>query len=205
MNIALSFRISRWDFVFQRPQHLLSRAAKNGPCRSTSKSRCRRRRPRAHARSSAIRPACWSPCRSCPHALTADAQLAVAAPICSRMRSRRIVGGEYVLWFYTPMALPFTHDLMPRLSCTTAWTSSRRSPALRPSCQRESATCSACADVVFTGGHSALRSEARTAMPTCTRFRAASTSRISPARAQIDVTTRRTRRRFRGRASAFSA
>ena len=60
---------------------------------------------------------------------------------CSPTTSRINRIDDYVVWFYTPMALPLLGDLAPRASSTTAWTSSRRSRTRRARCASARPRC----------------------------------------------------------------
>jgi UDP-galactopyranose mutase len=141
----------RWDFVYQRPQHLLSRCAEtrrvfffeepvydDGPLRLEVKERGRVRVVVPHL----------------PEGLTSDvAREAAMRSMVERMLSDNDVS-DYVLWYYTPMALQFTRHLRPRAvvyDCMDELTAFKdASPLLRG---LESELMSR-ADLVFTGGQS---------------------------------------------------
>jgi UDP-galactopyranose mutase len=141
----------RWDFVYQRPQHLLSRCAEGrrvfffeepvhdgGPLRLEIKERGRVRVVVPHL----------------PEGLTSD----VAREAAQRSMIERMFADygvkDYVLWYYTPMALQFTRHLRPRATvydCMDELTAFQgASPLLRG---LESELMSR-ADLVFTGGQS---------------------------------------------------
>src|SRR5919205_2673363 len=101
----------RWAFGYQRPQHLLSRSAEErrvfffeepihdgGPLRLEVKERGRVRVVVPHL----------------PEGLTSD----VAREAAQRSMVERMLAdygvSDYVLWYYTPMALQFTRHLRPR-------------------------------------------------------------------------------------------
>jgi UDP-galactopyranose mutase len=141
----------RWDFVYQRPQHLLTRCAEgrrafffeepvhdDGPLRLEVKERGRVRVVVPHL----------------PEGLTSD----VAREAAQRSMVERMLADygvkDYVLWYYTPMALQFTRHLRPRATvydCMDELTAFKgASPLLRG---LESELMSR-ADLVFTGGQS---------------------------------------------------
>ena len=101
----------RWDFVFQRPQHLLTRAARTTRS-SSSRSRCS---SPASCRASTCTPrrrASPSPCRCCRRGCRARPwwRRSVACWTgCWRGGGRPLVA-----WFYTPMALEFAAPSAPR-------------------------------------------------------------------------------------------
>ncbi|HYY97155.1 MAG TPA: glycosyltransferase family 1 protein [Pyrinomonadaceae bacterium] len=141
----------RWDFVYQRPQHLLSRCAEGrrvfffeepvhdgGPLRLEIKERGRVRVVVPHL----------------PDGLTSDvAREAAQRSMVERMLADHGVK-DYVLWYYTPMALQFTRHLRPRAvvyDCMDELSAFKgASPLLRG---LESELMSR-ADLVFTGGQS---------------------------------------------------
>jgi UDP-galactopyranose mutase len=191
----------RWDFVFQRPQHLLTRLARHhrvyfveepvfadGPPSldvSEPATNVRVVRPRTPVRAPGFH----------------DAQL----PVLQRLLADLIEAeqlDDHALWFYTPMALPLAQQLNPSAvvyDCMDELSAFLHAP--RQLLQRESALLKA-ADVVFTGGPSLYR--AKTATRTCTASRAAWTRATSNARSsRASITARRPR--WRGRASASTA
>lgn len=155
----LVFSHLRWDFVFQRPQHLLSRFAKRRriiffeePSPQTSSE--------PYLDMSAPEPGMLV-CR--PHTPSAmpgfhDEQL----PYLQRL-VRDLIAREglidYAVWFYTPMALPLAQSLQPRAviyDCMDELSAFANAP--RQMLQREAALLKA-ADIVFTGGPSLYRAK----------------------------------------------
>jgi len=141
----------RWDFVYQRPQHLLTRCAEGrrvfffeepvydgGPLRLEVKERGRVRVVVPHL----------------PEGLTSD----VAREAATRTALERMLAdhgvSDFVLWYYTPMALQFTRHLRARAvvyDCMDELSAFKgASPLLRG---LESELMSR-ADLVFTGGQS---------------------------------------------------
>jgi hypothetical protein len=124
MNIVCISHL-RWDFVLQRPQHLLNRAAQEGRVLYVEE-------PRwgdwdAHmdvtARASGVLVAV--PCL--PQGLQPDEALDIQRGLLDPA-VRTHIGDEFILWYYTPMGLPF-HSILPLPpSSTTAWTNCRRLP-----------------------------------------------------------------------------
>jgi UDP-galactopyranose mutase len=98
----------RWDFVYQRPQHLLSRAARDGrvlyveePLTTAGPSRLD-----IHSDISGVLVAV-------PH-IDADLSPDDGERVQRRLLREAIgahVPGSYVLWYYTPMGIPVTHEL----------------------------------------------------------------------------------------------
>ena len=138
----------RWHFVFQRPQHLLSRAARTGrvlyveePVFSDGESRM------DVTHDSGVMVAV----PHLPPALTAEQQIALQRRLLADA-IRQQMPGEYVTWFYTPMALDLAHELEPLAvvyDCMDELSAFAGAPAGLRARERELFRR---ADVVFTGG-----------------------------------------------------
>lgn len=151
-DLLICFSHLRWDFVFQRPQHLMSRFARarqvifweepialdEGPARVDL--------------------------RACPETgvIVATPRLSAELPDDAReVELRRLLedvlaheAGERIHWYYTPMMLPFSRHL-PRActvyDCMDELANFRFAPPQLVELERE---LMAQADVVFTGGYS---------------------------------------------------
>ena len=150
----LVFSHLRWDFVFQRPQHLMSRLASEyrvifieepvhdpaGPPRVES------RRVGPEGRIEVLVP--FSPVAAPGFD---DAHLPLTLPLLERELAQREVR-DYLVWLYTPMALPWIRGMHPRAlvyDCMDELSAFKQAPAqLR---QREAALM-ASADLVLCGG-----------------------------------------------------
>ncbi|MCC2962109.1 glycosyltransferase [Massilia sp. IC2-278] len=152
MVTIVVFSHLRWDFVFQRPQHLLTRLA-------------------CHYRIVIVEeplhdgagPARLERTEPCPNVTVCrprtpldlpgfhDDQIALVAPLLADLLPP---GETPIAWFYTPMALPLLQELTPRLvvyDCMDELASFKKAP--RQLLQRESALLNL-ADLVFAGGPS---------------------------------------------------
>ena len=158
MQTLIVFSHLRWDFVFQRPQHLLSRLAKDyrvlffeEPVRGKQTPFLQR----------------FTPCPNVevlrPHT-TVDAvgfhddQLPELKPLLAEYLSDFSID-DYLVWFYTPMALPLLAELTPRAviyDCMDELSAFKGAP--RQMIQRESALMKR-AQVVLTGGPSLYESK----------------------------------------------
>lgn len=140
----------RWGFVYQRPQHLLSRFAK-------------------HTRVIFVEEPMWHDAPDVMR-ITQDANnLFVAVPHlqhgaegCPLKRQQKLVDSifpqlninRYFSWYYTPMALPFTEHLQPEFvvyDCMDELSAFKFAP---PELTAREKQLLHMADVVFTGGHS---------------------------------------------------
>ena len=151
MRHLIVFSHLRWSFVYQRPQHLLTRLAANyrivfieEPVRCDGPAHFERH-PQG-PRIEVLVPR--TPVES--HGFHDDQLSAVAPLLHSYLRDRAI--DDYVVWFYTPMALPLITDLRPRAvvyDCMDELAAFKDAPQqLR---QREAALLKM-SDVVLTGG-----------------------------------------------------
>lgn len=149
---VICFSHLRWNFVFQRPQHLLSRCAKKrrvfyieepiadgvGPARLEVT-----RDPQTGV--NVVVP-------HLPSGLSDAGRETEQARLVTELRARYAVG-KHVLWFYTPMALPVANSLEPLArvyDCMDELSAFKGAP--KQLLAREKALL-ATADVVFTGGH----------------------------------------------------
>ena len=139
----------RWDFVFQRPQHLLSRCARDRRVFFVEEPLFGSGARRVELRSSkegvqVAVPHLEDGCR--------DPELA-QAELLRQLFSREGIQ-DYVLWYYTPMALAFSRELAPLAivyDCMDQLSAFKNAPASLADYERQ---LIASADLVFTGGAS---------------------------------------------------
>lgn len=151
MQTLIVFCHLRWDFVFQRPQHLLTRLAKyykvvfvEEPVYEEGEARMVRSRPAPNL--TVCQP--HTPIQA--HGFHDD-QIPLLQPLVAALAPE----GERVLaWFYTPMALPLLQALHPALviyDCMDELSAFKNPP--KQLLQRETGLLNI-ADLVFTGGPS---------------------------------------------------
>jgi protoporphyrinogen oxidase/glycosyltransferase involved in cell wall biosynthesis len=148
----------RWNFVFQRPQHVLTRLAKHyrvyffeEPVASASKEHLDIIDAAQNVRVCRAHSTIGSPGFS-------DDQIPTLQQMLSELVKRERIE-DYAVWFYSPMALPLMKNLTPAAvvyDCMDELSAFRNAP--RQLVQRESALLKA-ADVVFTGGPSLYRAK----------------------------------------------
>jgi UDP-galactopyranose mutase len=147
----ICFSHLRWEFVFQRPQHLLSRAARDRrvfyveePLREPGPAGLSvRRSPEGVMIVQPIVPRDTAP---------ADEPAIVRSLVDDLLAEFQIE--RYALWFYTPMALPLAHHLQPIAvvyDCMDELTGFLGAPAGLAHLELQ---LMAGADVMFTGGRS---------------------------------------------------
>jgi UDP-galactopyranose mutase len=148
----ICFSHLRWDFVYQRPQHLLTRCARdrrvffveepvfgNGSMRLDISER--------HAGVQVVAP-------HLPEGLRSEvATIAVMQEMIRRMFLDYDIR-EYVFWYYTPMALSFTRDFNPVVSVYDCMDELSAFKGAHSRLQELEKELFARVDLVFTGGQS---------------------------------------------------
>jgi glycosyltransferase involved in cell wall biosynthesis len=148
MNIVCMSHL-RWQFVFQRPQHLLSRACGDGEVLYLEEQTFGDGPARLDVTRDQTGVLIGVP--RLPHGLLASERTALMRALVVNA-TRAHVGADYVLWFYTPMALQLTSDLNPIAivyDCMDELSAFAGAPALMAHYEGELFRR---ADVVFTGG-----------------------------------------------------
>jgi glycosyltransferase involved in cell wall biosynthesis len=158
MTHLIVFSHLRWNFVFQRPQHLLSRLASHypvvfveEPIRTDGAAFVERSTPMPGVE--VLRP--HTPIDAGGFH---DDQLPVLKPLLADYLASRQID-DYLVWFYTPMALPLLAELAPRAivyDCMDELSAFKDAP--RQMRQRETALLKS-ADLVLTGGPSLYESK----------------------------------------------
>ncbi|HJV83697.1 FAD-dependent oxidoreductase [Noviherbaspirillum sp.] len=155
-SAIIVFSHLRWDFVFQRPQHLLSRLAAHYPIVFVEEPVC-------HESKTFL--TTYSPA---PNVLVCQPHTPVNMPgfhddqlphLQKLLRQLVRDYHDHIAWFYTPMALPLLQEMQPRLvvyDCMDELASFKNAP--KQLLQRESALLKV-ADIVFTGGQSLYRAK----------------------------------------------
>ena len=154
-----AFSHLRWNFVYQRPQHLLSRLAARHPVAfieepeldADGPARWERSQPQPNV--TVYRPR--TPVG--PPGFDAD-QLPVLEPLIAEIRSE--LGGTHVLaWLYTPMALPLARALAPDAVVYDCMDELSLFLGAPPELLSHEAELLKYADVMFTGGPSLFRAK----------------------------------------------
>ena len=158
MPHLIVFSHLRWNFVFQRPQHLLSRLARHypvvfveEPIRTAGAAFVERSTPMPGVE-------VLKPHTPIDAGGFHDDQLPVLKPLLADYLASRQIE-DYLVWFYTPMALPLLTELEPRAivyDCMDELSAFKDAP--RQMRQRETALLKS-ADLVLTGGPSLYESK----------------------------------------------
>jgi protoporphyrinogen oxidase/glycosyltransferase involved in cell wall biosynthesis len=153
MQTLIVFSHLRWHFVYQRPQHLLTRMAQRykilyveEPVHADGPARFERE---------AVAPnvEVLRPLTSVEAPGFHDDQLSMLKPLLAAHLREALID-DYLVWFYTPMALPLLAELRPRAvvyDCMDELSAFKFAP--RQMQQREAALLKS-ADLVLTGGPS---------------------------------------------------
>ena len=150
----ICFSHLRWNFVFQRPQHLMSRFAREmsvifweepveiGP-RDTAYLEVREAQDAANVR--IVVP-------HLPQGIPDDAREAALSRLLEAHLSA--VRGALIAWYYTPMMLPFSRDITPDLTVFDAMDELSKFKFAPPQLLALEQELIERADLVFTGGSS---------------------------------------------------
>jgi protoporphyrinogen oxidase/glycosyltransferase involved in cell wall biosynthesis len=156
MPTLIVFCHLRWDFVFQRPQHLMTRLAEHYQILFVEEPV--HHEGQAHLKKTAVAPniTVCQPHTPIPAPGFHDDQI----PTLQTLLAGLVAEGEQpVVWFYTPMALPLLQGLHPSLvvyDCMDELSAFKNAP--KQLLQRETALLNI-ADLVFTGGPSLYESK----------------------------------------------
>ena len=142
----------RWNFVYQRPQHLLSRAARDRrvfvieePIYDNGSM---------HLEVNECEDGVWIVVPHLPEGLRSEvATDAVLREMIDRFFVEREIK-EFVLWYYTPMALSFTSHLKPIVTIYDCMDELSAFKGASPRLRAREQQLFRCADLVFTGGQS---------------------------------------------------
>jgi len=140
----------RWEFVLQRPQHLLSRAARDGRVLYVEEPICGAREPHTACRT------VGNVTVAVPHLppnLSMQEETAWQARLVEEAVCQH-VSAPYVLWFYTPMAVAFTRGLTPAAVVYDCMDELSGFAGAPPRLKDHEQQLFQMADVVFAGGQS---------------------------------------------------
>jgi UDP-galactopyranose mutase len=156
MPAIIVFSHLRWDFVLQRPQHLLSRLAQDYQILFVEEPIHDAQGPH------------WALSNPEPNITVCQPHTTVSMPgfhddqlpqLRKLVRELVVDHDDHMVWFYTPMALPLLQELQPRAviyDCMDELSAFRNAP--KQLLQRESGLLKV-ADIVFTGGPSLYRAK----------------------------------------------
>jgi glycosyltransferase involved in cell wall biosynthesis len=140
----------RWDFVFQRPQHLLTRFGRQGrvfymeePIRSDA------REPTLVTANRGQGVMLWIP--HIPAAFSHEQALQAQRELLDAALARWGVS-DFVAWYYTPMALPFTSHLHAAVTVFDCMDELSAFAGAPPEMVAMESRLLAASDLVFTGG-----------------------------------------------------
>lgn len=153
MNTLVVFSHLRWDFVYQRPQQLLTRLAAKHPVLFVEEPMLDAQAPWAEI---------YSPCSGVQvlrmhlpgtaPGFADEHMQAMRALLTQHLAAARVQ--DYVLWFYTPMALPLARGLTPRGAIYDCMDELSAFDFAPPELLERERQLFKTVDMVFTGGRS---------------------------------------------------
>jgi glycosyltransferase involved in cell wall biosynthesis len=152
MPDVVCFSHLRWDFVYQRPQHLLSRFAQYGrlvyceePVYSDGKKAVLEESKRGENITVLV--------PRLPHGTTEEEAIKLQKKLYSQYFIDHSLN-NYLFWYYTPMAMPFTRHFTPVLTVYDCMDELSAFEFAHPELKNNEQALFKQADVVFTGGQS---------------------------------------------------
>ena len=140
----------RWDFVYQRPQHLLSRASRQWRVWYIEEPVwCETLRLEVRSVNDRIRVVV----PHLPHGLDGETTLRLHRQLIDQFIEREQLN-DFSAWYYTPMALPFSDHLQPRLTVYDCMDHLAAFADAPPHLLAQEETLMRKADLVYTGGYS---------------------------------------------------
>lgn len=143
----------RWDFVYQRPQHLLSRAAREGRRVFFVEEPILGDEMRARMEVSTREEGVIVAQPHLPQGLSPAESEAEQRRLLDALIAREEIS-DFILWYYTPMARSFAAHLIPRATvydCMDELSAFKGAP---PELKKREAELLEQADLIFTGGES---------------------------------------------------
>ena len=149
----------RWNFVYQRPQHLLSRAARER--RVFVIEEAVYDNGSMHLDVQETEDGVWVVVPHLPEGLQSEiATNAVLRGMVDSFFAEREIH-QYVLWYYTPMALSFSQHLKPLATIYDCMDELSAFKGASPHLRTRERQLFDCADLVFTGGQSLYEAKRR--------------------------------------------
>ncbi len=142
----------RWNFVFQRPNHLMCRCARDSRVHFVEEPETSDETALRVTESHGLRVLTPQVNREVMRESTFDMAWAQRTLLDRYLRDERI--SEFVLWFYTPMALCFARHLAPELTVYDCMDELSAFAGAPPSLVALEEELFERADIVFTGGQS---------------------------------------------------
>lgn len=147
----------RWGFVFQRPQHLMSRFARNRRVFFLEEPVFENAQP--HVRETVCsRTGVRVNTPVLPHGLSSD-EINHHQKTLLQLLLRQNTITDYIAWYYTPMALEFSSVLHPSLTVYDCMDELSAFAGAPPAMRTNEAALFRQADLVFTGGASLFESK----------------------------------------------
>jgi len=153
MKTLVVFSHLRWNFVFQRPRHLLTGLAAHYRVLFIEEPVHDDGEPRLELTDGGAGISIARPHTPSPSPGFADDQLALIGPMLADHLSRHAIE-DYVVWFYTPMAVPLLARLQPLAVVYDCMAELSACAGAPPQLREREAQLMKRADLVLTGGPS---------------------------------------------------
>lgn len=150
----------RWGFVFQRPNHLMTRAARARRTFFVEEPREDAPEGSRSLEVQRIEPSLFVVVPHVPPGISAEEQIRLQRLLLEELFRTHDVHPE-VLWYYSPMALPFTRELRAPLVVYDCMDELSAFSGAPPQLRGLEAELFRSADIVFTGGHRLYQSKRR--------------------------------------------
>ncbi len=161
----------RWNFVYQRPQHLLNRASKQWRIWYIEEPIwCETLRLEVHSVDERIRVIV----PHLPEGIDEETTVLLQRQLVNQLLEREQLS-NFIAWYYTPMALVFSDHLQPRLTVYDCMDQLAAFAGASPQLLAREAELMKKADLVYTGGYSLYEAKKKHhpqvfAFPSCVDF-----------------------------------
>ncbi|GAB2545471.1 glycosyltransferase family 1 protein [Spirosoma aerophilum] len=140
----------RWDFVYQRPQHLLSRAGKQGRVWYVEEPKWH---DTLHLDIRSVSENIRVVVPHLPHGTDHETAIRLQRQLVSQLLDQENIR-NFISWYYTPMAMQFTDHLKPQLTIYDCMDELSAFKGASPQLLDQEKRLLSRADMVFTGGYS---------------------------------------------------
>jgi UDP-galactopyranose mutase len=149
----------RWKFVYQRPQHILSRCATDRRVFFVEEPVYTDIAEAYLHIAQDVESGVWVATPQCPHGLTPDAVNDLQRQMLNTLMETHGIKHP-VVWYYTPMALAFSQPIKAAATVYDCMDELSAFAGAPPELKQLEQTLLQQADVVFTGGHTLYKSKA---------------------------------------------
>lgn len=143
----------RWDFVYQRPQHILSRCAKERRVFLIEEPIFNGNNSEGKLEISKRESGVWVIVPHLPEGLSEEEAIPTQKSLLDELFQQQQIQ-DYILWYYTPMAIPLTRHLEPQVVVYDCMDELSAFKGASPILKEREVELLQRADLVYTGGQS---------------------------------------------------